>query len=305
MSGDKKVAIVTGANKGIGLAITKGLARKFSGDVYLTARNEERGLAAIKKLKDEEGVTAHFHQLDIEDDESVKRIRDFMKEKYGGIDVLVNNAATAFLSDPEIAPCIGYDKPPSEPFSVQAEVTIRINYFGLRRVCGILFPILKPGARVVNITSDSGWLSLIIKKPDLKAKLGSDDLTVEELDEIMKDFVKAAEEGNHKEKGYGQSSYCISKVGISALSRIQHQIFEKEGLDKVVNHAHPGFVNTDLTNHKGPSNTDDGARSGIYGALLPPNTPVRGKFLWEDCREMDWVNGDFDYDYKPEREEKS
>ena len=46
-----KVAVVTGSNKGIGLAIVKGLVAKFEGDVYLTSRSEERGLAAVEQLK--------------------------------------------------------------------------------------------------------------------------------------------------------------------------------------------------------------------------------------------------------------
>ena len=59
-----KVAIVTGSNKGIGLAIVKGLAKTFEGDVYLTSRNEERGLKAVQQLKDQ-GTNVLYHQLDI------------------------------------------------------------------------------------------------------------------------------------------------------------------------------------------------------------------------------------------------
>ena len=59
-----KVAIVTGSNKGIGLAIVRGLAKTFDGDVYLTSRNEERGLQAVQKLNDQ-GINVLYHQLDI------------------------------------------------------------------------------------------------------------------------------------------------------------------------------------------------------------------------------------------------
>ena len=59
-----KVAIVTGSNKGIGLAIVRGLAKTFDGDVYLTSRNEERGLEAVQKLKNQ-GIHVLYHQLDI------------------------------------------------------------------------------------------------------------------------------------------------------------------------------------------------------------------------------------------------
>ena len=64
--------------------------------------------------------------------------RDFMKEKYGGIDVLVNNAAIAFKGNA------------TEPMGLQAEVTCKTNYWSTKNACDILFPILRPGAREAN-----------------------------------------------------------------------------------------------------------------------------------------------------------
>ena len=80
----------------------------------------------------------------------------------------------------------------------------------------------------------------------------------------------------------------------------------------MANHVHPGYVKTDMNNHKvsskhyyekmylqsisdpiahrqGPLSIDEGARSSIYAALLPPNTDIRGKYIWEDCSVKDWV----------------
>ena len=82
-----KVAIVTGGNKGIGFAIVKGLAKVFDGDVYLTARSAERGMAAVKLLA-QENITVEFFPLDIDDPRSNEAIAAFMKEEYGGIDRL-------------------------------------------------------------------------------------------------------------------------------------------------------------------------------------------------------------------------
>ena len=61
----KKVAIVTGGNKGVGYATVKALAKRFNGDVYLTARSEERGQTAVKLLEQDFGIKVHFHALDI------------------------------------------------------------------------------------------------------------------------------------------------------------------------------------------------------------------------------------------------
>merc|ERR1711935_922900 len=87
-----KVAIVTGGNKGIGFTIVKGLAKVFNGDVFLTARNVERGMTAVKTLE-KENIHVKFHQLDIDNPESNAKIAAFMKDNYGGIDILINNAA--------------------------------------------------------------------------------------------------------------------------------------------------------------------------------------------------------------------
>ncbi|OXB68625.1 hypothetical protein ASZ78_014272 [Callipepla squamata] len=89
------VAVVTGSNKGIGLAIVRDLCKQFQGDVYLTSRDPGRGQEAVAKLR-EEGLHPLFHQLDIDDLQSIRALRDFLKEKYGGLNVLINNAGIAF-----------------------------------------------------------------------------------------------------------------------------------------------------------------------------------------------------------------
>ena len=97
MCSDTRVALVTGANKGIGLAIVRDLCRRFSGDVVLTARDEARGRAAVQQLQGE-GLSPRFHLLDIDNQQSIHALRDFLRKEYGGLDVLVNNAAVFFDS---------------------------------------------------------------------------------------------------------------------------------------------------------------------------------------------------------------
>jgi len=281
-----KVAVVTGSNKGIGFAIVRALCKKFDGDVYLTSRDEGRGKDAVETLK-KEGLNPKFHVLDVCNEETVVKLRDFMKEKYGGIDVLVNNAGIAFKRDA------------TEAFEVQAEVTLATNYWANKRTCEILFPILNPGARVVNVSSSLGFLGLIGAKSGDKAKaeelrsiLGSPDLSVDTLDGLMKNFVETAKAGTHGDHGWPDSTYVVSKIGLSALSRIQHRLLEDDPRgDIVVTHVHPGYVDTDMTSHGGTLTIDRGAESSVYAALLPPGTNIRGAFLWHDCQVLDWVNG--------------
>ena len=97
MSFCTRVALVTGANKGIGFAISRDLCRQFPGDVVLTSRDAARGQAAVQQLQ-AEGLSPRFHLLDIEDPQSIRALRDFLLKEYGGLDVLVNNAGIAFKS---------------------------------------------------------------------------------------------------------------------------------------------------------------------------------------------------------------
>lgn len=89
---------MTGSNKGIGYAIVRGICKQFKGDVFLTARNEELGKKAVQSLN-EEGLSPKFHQLDITDQASIERLRDFLKNTYGGVDILVNNAGIAYKNE--------------------------------------------------------------------------------------------------------------------------------------------------------------------------------------------------------------
>lgn len=136
-------------------------------------------------------------------------------------------------------------------------------------------------------------VKLKVKAEQLKAQLASETLSVETLDSLMTNFVESAEAGTHKENGWVSSTYFVSKIGWSALSRIQQRMMEADPTRKdiVVNHVHPGYVDTDMTSHKGHLTVDRGAQSAVFAALLPPNTEIRGAYIWHDCQVIDWVNG--------------
>ena len=73
----------------------------------------------------------------------------------------------------------------------------------------------------------------------------------------MTNFVETAEAGTHSEAGWPSSTYFVSKIGWSALSRIQQREMAADPrADIVVNHVHPGYVDTDMTSHKGPLTID-------------------------------------------------
>ncbi|XP_046392019.1 carbonyl reductase [NADPH] 3-like [Ischnura elegans] len=279
-----KVAVVTGGNKGIGYAIVQGLCEKFDGVVYLTARDESRGKASVAELN-KLGYKPLFHVLDIEKPETVVTFKEHVAKAHGGIDVLVNNAGMAYKNDAK------------EPFAEQAEVTVRVNFTSVLKACRVLFPILRAGARVVNISSSEGHLFKISGEEPCASKLrerfASASLTEDELGLLMEEFVEAAKAGDHFAKGWPNSTYAVSKVGLSALTRIQQRAFDSDmsrpGI--VVNHVHPGYVDTDMTSHKGAISTEEGAVAPLYLTLLPPtnNKTPRGAYVWKDKTILDWT----------------
>ena len=92
-----RVAVVTGSNKGIGLAIVRRLCKEFNGDIILTSRDEKLGKEAVQLLEGE-GLKPGYCQLDITSAESIANLKTFLIQKYGGLDVLINNAGIAYKS---------------------------------------------------------------------------------------------------------------------------------------------------------------------------------------------------------------
>uniref|UniRef100_A0A8C3T9J3 carbonyl reductase (NADPH) n=1 Tax=Chelydra serpentina TaxID=8475 RepID=A0A8C3T9J3_CHESE len=254
------VAVVTGGNKGIGFAIVRALCKQFTGDVYLTARDPGQGQAAVTKLR-EEGLSPLFYQLDIKDLQSIRTLRDFLKEKYGGLNVLVNNAGIAFkVAD-------------TTPFATQVEVTMRTNFFATRDVCKELLPLIKPHGRVVNVSSVGSVLALERCSQDLQQKFRSDTITEEELVKLMTKFVEDTKNGVHEKEGWPNTAYGVSKIGVTVLSRIQARMLNEERkADRILlNACCPGWVRTDMAGPKATKSPDEGAETPVYLALLAPD----------------------------------
>ncbi|GFN89748.1 carbonyl reductase [NADPH] 1 [Plakobranchus ocellatus] len=265
-----KVVVVTGSNKGVGFGIVRALCKNFKGDVILTARNPELGASAVKELE-KEGLSPKFHQLDINDHESIVKLRDFLQSTYQGLDVLVNNAG------------IAYKQASTAPIAEQAEVTLKTNYFATLDACEVLYPLLRPHARVSNVSSMVSQFALAKCSDEFKSRFVSKDITMDELTGIMKKFVQSAQKGTHKEEGFSDSCYGMSKIGVTVMSMIQQREMDKKGSqDIVINACCPGYVNTDMTSGKGSLTIDQGAETPAYLALLPPDVKEpRGQFVRE------------------------
>lgn len=134
------VALVTGANKGIGLEIARGLA-DLGITAIIGARDEERGRAAAERLGQP------YLQLDVTDGTSIDAAAEQISEQYGKLDILVNNAGVMIP-----------DGPPSATSLDDARRVYETNVFGVIAVTNALLPLLRssPTARIVNLSSERG-----------------------------------------------------------------------------------------------------------------------------------------------------
>lgn len=147
----RRVAVVTGANRGIGLEICRQLAQRDDLRVVLTSRDEDKGRSAVKQL----GAAGHIvdcQQLDVTSERSVRLLADYLAETYSRCDVLVNNAGV--MVDPRGSRVL-------DSHSATYRETLETNLFGPLMLIQALVPLMRKGGygRIVNVSSGQGQLS--------------------------------------------------------------------------------------------------------------------------------------------------
>jgi len=146
---NKRIALVTGANKGIGYETARQLAKQGM-IVLLGARDEQRGKEAAVKLQSE-GLDVQFLRLDTDNQKTHEAARRFIEDKFGKLDVLVNNAGIA----------LDLMQKPSEVDMQTLRKTFDTNFFGVIAVTQTLLPLIRKSdaGRIVNVSSGLGSLT--------------------------------------------------------------------------------------------------------------------------------------------------
>ncbi|CAL5026665.1 unnamed protein product [Urochloa decumbens] len=263
------VAVVTGANRGIGHALAARLA-EHGLTVVLTARDGARGEAAAAPLR-ARGLCVTFRTLDVSDPASVAEFAAWLRDAVGGLDILVNNAAVSFN---EI-----------DTNSVEhAETVLRTNFYGAKMLTEALLPLFRQSpatSRVLNISSQLGLLNKVTD-PSLKALLLDEDtLTESAIEAMVSRFLAQVKDGTWGGQGWPKvwTDYSVSKLALNAYSRLLARRLQAAGARVSVNCFCPGFTRTDMTKGWGKRTAEEVANVGARLALLPPAELPTGKFF--------------------------
>ncbi len=240
MKHDKRVALVTGANQGIGLQIAKELAARGL-TVLVGSRNLERGEAAAATIDGE----ARAIQLDVTDKASIAAAAERIRRELGRLDVLVNNAAISHSGGMRGKSVEEYAKltRPSNVSLDEMRTVWETNVFGVVAVYQAMLPLLReaPQARIVNVSSGAGSLT---RNADPSAPYRSIFGPV----------------------------YPASKTALNAITLAMAIELESTGIK--VNAVSPGFTKTNLNNYAGTETVEDGAREAVRVALLGADSPT-------------------------------
>lgn len=248
---DNRIALVTGANQGIGFQIAKDLAAKGL-TVLVGSRNPANGEKAAREI----GAKAHAVQLDVTDKDSITAAASRIEKEFGHLDILVNNAGISKIGQP---------KGTVEEFVKQSRISVvslddlrtiyETNVFGVVAVTQAMLPLLRrsKAARIVNVSSGVGSLT---------RTLGPG--------------------GEHLRQIYGM--YSASKTALNAITVGLALDLLPEGI--TVHAVCPGYTKTALNNFQGTKTVEEGAQEPVRVALVEPALPPasytssEGTFPW-------------------------
>jgi len=253
---DTTIALITGANKGIGFETARQLAARGV-TVLAGARDEARGIAAERALRDglrgglggdlrglrglRDDADARFVPLDVTDATSVREAADWIEKEFGRLDILVNNAGIAVGGGP-----------PSETDLEAMREVYETNVLGVIMVTNAMLPLLRraPAARIVNMSSEVGSIAAMTDPGSPLAQMPAG------------------------------LAYPSSKTALNMITAL----YAKELRDTPikVNAANPGYTATDLNGNSGFRSAAEGAEVSVHLATLDASGPsgTLWGYLW-------------------------
>ena len=240
----QQVALVTGANKGIGLGAAEQLCA-LGMTVLVGARDVRRGAEAAAVLR-AAGGDAHALTLDVTDPASVRAAAEQIEERFGHLDVLINNAGIS--GSGQVSPQDAHDQVPSTVDLDMVRAVFETNVFGVITVTNAVLPLLRrsPAPRIVNVSSHAASLTITSDPDGPFATL------------------------------LPSAAYTPSKSALTALTVQYANELRKEGI--LVNAVAPGFVDTDSNNHTGILTVAQGAAVLVRLATIGADGPTAGFF---------------------------
>lgn len=244
---DRRIALVTGANQGVGFQVAKELAAKDH-IVFVGSRDLERGEAAAEKI----GNGAIALQLDVTDTASIWSAAETIRWEFGRLDLLINNAAISNTTKGEMT--LAEYKKVSAASTVSLDEVRAVwetNVFGVLAVYQAMLPLLEKSqdARIVNVGSGVGSLTLNTDK-------------------------------NFEYRSFYGPVYPASKAAMNAMTVAM--MVELEFTNIKVNIVSPGFTRTALNGYEGTETLEDGSREVVRVALFGPEEPSGTYTRWDN-----------------------
>ena len=271
----KKIVLITGSNKGIGYGIIEALLKKKSNlRIILTSRNESLGIKSYNQLLQKYPSSKNdffYHQLDITKEDSILNLISWIKQEFGKIDYLVNNAGLGTHGN-------YYD------INIHNAV-LEVNVFGTINFTETMIKndIINKKGKIILVGSMMGNLNYLksskLKSDFKKAK------TYEELLNLTLAFKTSYKNKTIDKDGWCINSYSVSKMVVNTYARVLSLRNEIENNDISVYAAHPGWVKTDMTGPEAPLTIEQGTVNEIFLLELPDgiNKNYQGKYF-DSCR---------------------
>jgi len=226
-----KIAIVTGANEGLGFALAEGLAQQLEPEdvVYLTGRNPDRVRAAAERNAVRR-AQVRGEALDVRDGAAVTALTDAIGARHGGVDIVFSNAAARLT--------------PATPWRELVGSFVDTNNLGATRMLRAFDPILRPGGRLLVVASAFGSLREL--PAHLHGRFDTDAMMLDDIDATMLAWRDAVVEGLAAEEGWPDWINVPSKVGqvaaVRVLARERRTVDAPDGT--LVAAVCPGLVDT-------------------------------------------------------------